>query len=249
MNTLNTASRRSVLPANSKLLCTVLLALPLLLPGMLNADASDSGKSKVITTNKGKPAEAMPPASDEHHPGMRPHWRYPAAPWHRLHPNWRERWYRDAWQEPYLRELYRQPGMDQAHREIERARRHMDWMMRQSFRDFDHRRPPGFGPREQRRDISIKVSTEPDHYQVVIQVPGGSADNIEVRLDGRQLSISGKQVRTHSERDANGRAVFESESMSQFSQSTSLPGPVKPGSMRTEVDGERMIIRIAKAGR
>jgi HSP20 family molecular chaperone IbpA len=90
------------------------------------------------------------------------------------------------------------------------------------------------------------VRDEGDHYTVEVSVPEADAPNVNVKLEGQQLTISSATDKTRKNTSANG-AQSQSREVSSFQQSVTVHGPVKSQEMKVERQKDRVIITIPKA--
>ena len=182
--------------------------------------------------------------------------------------------HRSPFDDPFFR---RGPGNEpygwDPHREIERMRREIDAMMRDAFQGHDlhsfgghpYANPPAPGSLHPRyrsepgstlhemfsADLSsgnFDIQDKGEGYLVRLAIPGADRKHIKVDIDERTLTVSGRQRQSDERTDQFGNTTFKQQMTSTFKRSVSLPGPVRPESMKTRFRGEVLEISVAKAG-
>jgi len=93
----------------------------------------------------------------------------------------------------------------------------------------------------------VSLRDQQNHYVVEIDGADFRHDSLNASLDGTTLTISGEQNNTAENKDATGRVTSSRRFVSRFQQTLRLPGPVESGSLQTESEGERVILRIKKS--
>jgi HSP20 family protein len=131
---------------------------------------------------------------------------------------------------------------------LSQMRQQMDQLFNQAFGSssmgFGHR----FGSSTMDLSFSPKVDMTEDaeNYIVTIDAPGTDKSNLDVKLEDRTLTISGKRDKTVAKQD--GGKVIQQERMSgEFQRAIVLPGPVKEGSMNAKYDNGVLKVTIKKA--
>jgi HSP20 family protein len=154
---------------------------------------------------------------------------------------------RSPFDDDFFQRAFNTNGNWDPYAEIQRVQQEMDAMMSNAFRGFD--RNTGANTRFDSQDINADIDIEDkgDKYLVEVPLPGTNKDNIQVNLEDQTLTISGEQRTTNKQNDASGNSVFHSQKTSMFSRSITLPGAVKPGSMHTEFDKDKLKVTITKA--
>ena len=99
-----------------------------------------------------------------------------------------------------------------------------------------------FGPGMSTPEVSITEST--NEYQVIVKVPEGQSIELNTEVSDNVLKISG-EVKDSTESN-NGNMIQKSYSSSHFSQTLSLSEPVIESAMKTEHEGNDIIIHIPK---
>jgi HSP20 family molecular chaperone IbpA len=87
----------------------------------------------------------------------------------------------------------------------------------------------------------IELTDSGREYVVRVDVPGGDGGKVDVKVDGRTLTVDG----TFEERSRAGGAVASAERRS-FSQTVELPGPVDAAKLRATRDGGVLTIVVPK---
>lgn len=127
--------------------------------------------------------------------------------------------------------------------DMQRWEAQMDRMIHSSF--FQD---PGFVDiPEPDQQASITLDEKGDTYVVKATIPGAKEGDIDVHLDGRNLSISAQQTNREEEKDANGKVIRQDSYASSFQQYFSLPGPVDASTMKSEFDNGVLTLTIPKA--
>ena len=137
--------------------------------------------------------------------------------------------------------------------EIERMQRDIDRMFDRSYNNFNRR--PDFDRRPDfrhhfRHNISspkLDVREGKEGFTVILELQGLDAANISVTLDGRLLTVKGKQDVINQKQDSYGNQVFRQRSSGSFQRSITLPAPVRQNAMRTRAKDGVLIITIPKA--
>ena len=97
------------------------------------------------------------------------------------------------------------------------------------------------GPFAQNSDIE----TEGGKYVVRIELPGLDQASIDVNVEGQSLKISGNIERK--DETKKDQAFVQSYQSQHFERYMTLPGPVKPETLKTEYEGSVLIITLEKS--
>jgi HSP20 family molecular chaperone IbpA len=91
----------------------------------------------------------------------------------------------------------------------------------------------------------IEIMESDDAYKVLVPVPEGQKVELNTEIKGNILSVSGTFQSEQSNRSGTG--FSGSASVSQFSQSVTLPQPIDADKMKTVQKDHQVIITIPKA--
>ena len=125
----------------------------------------------------------------------------------------------------------------------------MQERMEQLFNDAFHRfhMSPRFG--DLAKDIGFNpkfdMSEDDTKYTIRLDIPGADTANLQIKLDDRTLTISGKREK-EAEEQLPGRAIRQERRIGQFQRTITLPGPVKQGSLKSEYKDGVLTITIEK---
>jgi len=161
------------------------------------------------------------------------------------------------------------------YREIERMRREMDEIMRDAFKrhglqQHPWRHPdfgpadPEYGPGDRPGDRygyapehrpghwpentgNFHIEKKADRYLVRLRIPGADKKHIKVDIDDLTLTVSGEQQQYRDHTDQFGNTTFRQQMSSSFKHRLTLPGPVKPESMRTRFNRDILEIMVSRA--
>jgi len=122
--------------------------------------------------------------------------------------------------------------------ELERMRQQMDnFMNRVSGEDMSSLHAGVFP--------SINLSEDPDTYYVRAELPGISAEDLDIQTDGNNLSISGER-KIEAEKDGVRYHRKEREA-GKFSRAISLPGDINPEGVSASLKEGLLKIIVPKA--
>ena len=105
------------------------------------------------------------------------------------------------------------------------------------FDDFES--PSKFNP-------SIDLQEESNRFVVHVDLPGVSEGDIEVKLDGQKLTISGKREDQISQKDDQGNIIRNERRTGSFSRTITLPVPVKSNGIKSNYTDGVLEISIPK---
>ena len=147
------------------------------------------------------------------------------------------------------------PMVPELAREIERMRQEMNELMRDAFsrHGLQHhpRGYPHFGSgwpgSRQGNAGNFNIEDEGDRFLVRLKIPGADRKHIKVDIDDQTLTVSGEQHQSRDRYDRFGNTTFKQQMTSSFKHRVTLPGPVKPESMRTRFNGDILEIMVSRA--
>ena len=122
-------------------------------------------------------------------------------------------------------------------RELVAAQRAMDRMYQTNWRDA---RPTWTG-----RQLPLDIHEDNEAYTVIADVPGLSADQIEVNLHDGVLTISGESERE--ELDENTRVLAQERVFGKLSRSLKLPREVDVNSVEAEYRNGTLALTLPKS--
>lgn len=93
---------------------------------------------------------------------------------------------------------------------------------------------------------SAEAAATEDFYEINLELPGVSSDNIDVSVHDGSITIKGEK---RSQREERGRTYFFSErEYGAFQRSFKLPADVDPQKVTADFNDGVLSIRIPKAG-
>lgn len=130
-------------------------------------------------------------------------------------------------------------------RELAEMQERMDDLFNNAFERFQ--RSPRFGGLVKELDFSPDMDMTENETQYVIRldVPGADAANLQVKLDGNTLTISGTREKDEESQEP-GRAIKRERRIGQFQRTVHFPSPVKPGSLKTDYKDGVLTITVDK---
>ncbi|MGB8224096.1 MAG: Hsp20/alpha crystallin family protein [Polyangiales bacterium] len=93
---------------------------------------------------------------------------------------------------------------------------------------------------------SVDLREEPDRFIVQADVPGASAGSVKVYLDRQQLTIEATRESQTEQKTQSGRVLREEREAGVLSRTLTLPEPVSPSGMKTDVQDGVLTITIPK---
>jgi len=132
--------------------------------------------------------------------------------------------------------------------EIQRMQQHMDRMFSSTLNRLHA--SPSFGPvaADSFYLPELDLREEEDNYMVTFDLPGIEDSRIDIRVDGRRLSISGERNETIEQEDDSGRIIREERRLGKFERSLTLPGPIDREAVVTNYEDGVLTIALPKAG-
>ena len=94
----------------------------------------------------------------------------------------------------------------------------------------------------------INIEDKGENYLVTVDLPGAEDSQIDVKLEGRALTISGS-VHQESTTTEKGRILRQERRSGNFHRTVTLPSPVKEDEMTTSNQMGVLHVTIPKAGR
>lgn len=130
------------------------------------------------------------------------------------------------------------------HDEMMRMQAQMDRMLNASFQDPQNPNTASSGWRDTGAQVSLEQ--QGNDYVVKAQIPGAKENDINVKLDGRLLSISSQTEGTQKRTGDNGQLIQQEQYSSSFQQAFTLPGPVDASAMHTHFQDGVLTVTIPK---
>jgi HSP20 family molecular chaperone IbpA len=96
-----------------------------------------------------------------------------------------------------------------------------------------------------RQLTAAEVRTVDDGWVIELPVEGLEAADLEVQVEGRQLTVTGQRMRRH-ERRSKSQLVARSESQLSLRRTFTLPANVEAGEIAAHLDGSTLTIHIRK---
>lgn len=91
------------------------------------------------------------------------------------------------------------------------------------------------------------IADEGDAYVIRFDVPGVDKANINVKVEGRVLTVSGKTESVSEEKDKD-RVIRSERRSGQFQRVITLPGPVKADKVEAKCEKGVLTVTVPKAG-
>lgn len=122
-------------------------------------------------------------------------------------------------------------------------RKEMDSVFQRSFQRFGQQ-PDLLGWSEHSFRQSMNVRDEKDHYVVEVDLPQRDVGNVKVAIEGQMLKVGAEGKKEELQESAGVKK--QSEMISSFQQTISLPGPVKADQMKIDRQQGRLVITVPK---
>jgi HSP20 family protein len=129
------------------------------------------------------------------------------------------------------------------HADMLRMQAQMDQAFNNAFRDF-HGMP---GMVTQTGANKVTVEEQGKDYVVKANLPGAKESDIDVKLDGRLLSISSQTQGSEKQTGDKGKVTQQESYASTFQQAFTLPGPVNASGMHSKYHDGVLTVTIPKA--
>lgn len=94
---------------------------------------------------------------------------------------------------------------------------------------------------------SIDLKEEKNRFVVRVDLPGAENSNIDVRLNGQQLTIAGTLDSKLEDKNESKHVLRRERRMGKFSRTLTLPSPVKQEGMQTHLNNGVLEITVPKA--
>lgn len=91
----------------------------------------------------------------------------------------------------------------------------------------------------------VNIEDKGDHFLVTVDLPGAEDPHIDVKLEGRTLTITGK-VQSETKEEDKGQVLRQERRSGRFERTVTLPGPVKADKMKTTSQKGVLSIEIPK---
>ena len=130
--------------------------------------------------------------------------------------------------------------------EMQHMQRQIDRMFADSFGRFgltpaddDLFTEPTFSPK-------IDLQDNKDAYVLSMDLPGVEAGNVDVQVDGREVTISGERNNTVTEKDKSGQVVKQERRTGTFARTVILPSDVDAEKMTAHDDNGVYTVTLPK---
>jgi len=94
---------------------------------------------------------------------------------------------------------------------------------------------------------NIDVKDEKDRFVVHVDLPGTENSNIDVHLNGQQLTIAGTRESKREDKNEGQHVLRRERRMGKFSRTLTLPSPAKQEGMKTHFKNGVLEVIIPKA--
>jgi HSP20 family protein len=84
-----------------------------------------------------------------------------------------------------------------------------------------------------------------DAYIIEVELPGAKQDDIDIQINGRELTVSGEIK----EKERTGILRRRTRKVGEFTYSVTLPGEINDDDVSADLDGGVLTIRVAKSQR
>ena len=128
--------------------------------------------------------------------------------------------------------------------EMERIRRQMDEMFRGSFGQRNPGDQWGAFNTDIFYDPGLDLKETPAGYEINLNVAGLDKDKIDVEINEHSLTVSGQG--SGEEEGTTPDSAYRSRQFHSFLRTIPLPPDADSGSVKTEVKGDNLIIRMGK---
>jgi len=100
----------------------------------------------------------------------------------------------------------------------------------------------------ERSGTSLDLADEGDAFVVTVDVPGYDTDDLEIRLTGETLTITGERERTAEREDDDEVYLRRERQVASFSRQLRLPEPVDADDVHATVNNGVLTIELPKRG-
>jgi len=94
---------------------------------------------------------------------------------------------------------------------------------------------------------SIDIKEEEDRFVIHVDLPGAQKNNVNVKLEDRQLTITGKLDQQKNSGSGKDKVLRRERRSGKFSRTITLPAPVRAGEMESRFKKGVLEITIPKA--
>lgn len=126
--------------------------------------------------------------------------------------------------------------------EMERIRREMDQMFSGAFGRREPQDQWGMFNTDMFYDSGLDVKETPQGYEIRLNVAGLDKDKIDIEINDRSLTVSGQG--SGREEQTFPQGAFRSRQFHSFLRAIPLPEDADGASVKTEIDGDYLIIRM-----
>ncbi|TMT86752.1 Hsp20/alpha crystallin family protein [Haloterrigena sp. H1] len=95
-------------------------------------------------------------------------------------------------------------------------------------------------------EMQLDLADEDDEFVVTVDVPGYESDDIELRLTGETLAISGTRERTEEVGGEDETYLRRERKAQSFSRQIRLPEPVDEDAVQASVNNGILTVRLPK---
>ena len=133
--------------------------------------------------------------------------------------------------------------------EMQRMQAQMDRMFQEAMQRFqsDQFFQPLVDEKQVAAEPGVSLQDDKDQYVVKAEIPGTSADGINVGLEGRLLTISAESRNELKQSNDQGQVIKEEHYVSDFERAFTLPGPVTASGMHSDYHDGVLTVTIPKA--
>ncbi|MCA9425895.1 MAG: Hsp20/alpha crystallin family protein [Candidatus Omnitrophica bacterium] len=131
--------------------------------------------------------------------------------------------------------------------EIQRMQQHMDRMFSSTLNRVNA--SPSFGPLAMDSTYlpELDLKDEGDHYVVTVDLPGLENSQVDIQVEGRNLSIAGMREAATEEADNSGKVIRSERNLGKFERTVVLPGPVDKDSVEANYEDGVLKITLPKS--
>jgi HSP20 family protein len=140
--------------------------------------------------------------------------------------------------DPYFQ---RRPQWD-PFEEINRMQQEMDQMFQNSFDRSGGRQ--GIFSNQMNFDANFDLKETSDGYEIKIDMQGLDKDKVDIQINEHSITIKGEQSREDTEQGPN--QYVRSQSFGSFMRTIPLPMDADTTKVKTEKEGDRLVIRMPK---
>jgi HSP20 family protein len=112
-------------------------------------------------------------------------------------------------------------------------------------RSIDRLFDNAFGAEPAPRSPSLEVAETEGGYNVSIDIPGVSKDDIKITIDGRRVSVNAQAQREEAQTEGE-RVIYRERSLQRFARSFTLPEEVDQDASQAKLDSGVLSLTLAK---